>query len=188
MAKNMNIKPIPTTYNGIKYRSRLEARWAIFFDELGIKFEYELEGFEFENGKRYLPDFYLTELCTYVEIKPTVNVPVKEISKMCDLVFNDQTKRLLLICGSPGKEEMWFIQVWDKEVHIDSYNKTGVFESEEEIVSEFLSNSDNVMFHPLIYGSPRWSFAFKTLPAPIEYQLMEAHKASQFQWNPKDGK
>lgn len=53
----MDIKPIETEYKGYRFRSRLEARWAVFFDALGIKWEYEPEGFELPSGKRYLPDF-----------------------------------------------------------------------------------------------------------------------------------
>ena len=53
------IKAIQTEYNGIKFRSRLEARWAVFFDAVGVTWEYEPEGFEFSNGIRYLPDFLL---------------------------------------------------------------------------------------------------------------------------------
>ena len=33
----MEIKAIETIYNGYKFRSRLEARWAVFFDEAGIE-------------------------------------------------------------------------------------------------------------------------------------------------------
>jgi hypothetical protein len=73
----MDIKPIETIYNGYRFRSRLEARWAVFFDALGIRYEYEPEGFVLENGKSYLPDFFLPELKTYVEIKPakTMELP-----------------------------------------------------------------------------------------------------------------
>lgn len=53
------IKAIETEYNGYRFRSRLEARWAVFFDALGVKYQYEMEGFEFEDGTRYLPDFWL---------------------------------------------------------------------------------------------------------------------------------
>lgn len=53
----MDLKPIETIYNGYKFRSRLEARWAVFFDTLGVEYEYEPEGFELPSGKRYLPDF-----------------------------------------------------------------------------------------------------------------------------------
>ena len=53
----MEIKPIETEYNGYRFRSRLEARWAVLFDALGVKYEYEPEGFELPSGKKYLPDF-----------------------------------------------------------------------------------------------------------------------------------
>lgn len=62
------IKPIETSYAGYRFRSRTEARWAVFFDALGMKWEYEKEGFELPSG-RYLPDFWLPELETWVEIK-----------------------------------------------------------------------------------------------------------------------
>ena len=51
------IRSIETEYNGYRFRSRLEARWAVFFDALGVDYEYEPEGFELPSGKRYLPDF-----------------------------------------------------------------------------------------------------------------------------------
>ena len=51
------IKPIETEYRGRKYRSRLEARWAVFFDFLGVNYTYENEGFKLPSGKCYLPDF-----------------------------------------------------------------------------------------------------------------------------------
>jgi hypothetical protein len=52
----MEIKAIETNYAGCRFRSRLEARWAVFFDVLQIKWQYEPEGFETEFGW-YLPDF-----------------------------------------------------------------------------------------------------------------------------------
>lgn len=54
-----NIKPIETEYKGYRFRSRLEARWAVFFDAVGAKWEYEPEGFQLKDGTRYLPDFLL---------------------------------------------------------------------------------------------------------------------------------
>ena len=51
------IKAIETEYKGYRFRSRLEARWAVFFDSLGVRYEYEPEGFDLGNGDLYLPDF-----------------------------------------------------------------------------------------------------------------------------------
>ena len=68
------IQAIQTTYQGYKFRSRLEARWAVFFDALGLKWEYEPEGFDLGSAGWYLPDFLLqTRLFgpVYVEVKPT---------------------------------------------------------------------------------------------------------------------
>ena len=35
---------LPTPYGGIVFRSRPEARHAVMFDELGIRWEYETQG------------------------------------------------------------------------------------------------------------------------------------------------
>jgi len=70
----VTISPIPTRYAGCHFRSRLEARWAVFFDALGIQWEYEPQGFEVgwpEHRRRYLPDFYLPREHLWVEVKGT---------------------------------------------------------------------------------------------------------------------
>ncbi len=61
-------KVIETKYNGYKFRSRLEARWAVFFDALNIEYHYEPEGYSLE-GTPYLPDFWLPKQNCFVEIK-----------------------------------------------------------------------------------------------------------------------
>lgn len=62
------IRPIETRYKGRRFRSRLEARWAVFFDHLDIPWEYEPEGFHTEDGP-YLPDFRLWGR-VWAEVKP----------------------------------------------------------------------------------------------------------------------
>ena len=64
------IRPIETRYKGYRFRSRLEARWAVFFDAMGVRFEYEKEGFHLPSGRLYLPDFWLPSLGCWAEIKP----------------------------------------------------------------------------------------------------------------------
>lgn len=87
------IKAIETHYAGCRFRSRLEARWAVFFDHLGIAWEYEPQGFELSpipasrikqmqqdqlrepepgDGDHlggYLPDFRLPRLKAWFEVK-----------------------------------------------------------------------------------------------------------------------
>lgn len=60
---------IPTTYKGIRMRSKLETEWAQWFDEYGIIWAYEPEGFALPNGIAYLPDFWLPEMNTVFEAK-----------------------------------------------------------------------------------------------------------------------
>lgn len=62
------MKPIQTQYKGYHFRSRLEARWAVVLDHMNYAWEYEPEGFELSSG-RYLPDFWLPEVETWVEVK-----------------------------------------------------------------------------------------------------------------------
>ena len=78
------IKCIPTKYDGVEFRSRLEARWAVFFNELGIKWYYEYEGFDLD-GEWYLPDFYLPEVKDgmFFEVKPLVEDFDLKIAKLC---------------------------------------------------------------------------------------------------------
>ncbi|GAA1283524.1 hypothetical protein [Streptomyces javensis] len=42
----MTLQPADTRYASYRFRSRLEARWAVFFDALGIRWEYEPQSFE----------------------------------------------------------------------------------------------------------------------------------------------
>jgi hypothetical protein len=75
----MSIKAIETFYRGNRFRSRLEARWAVYFDTLGIRYEYESQGFRvgpvYEDGPEwsYLPDFHLIDLGTWVEVKGSLD-------------------------------------------------------------------------------------------------------------------
>jgi hypothetical protein len=64
------MKPRPTVYNGIHFRSRLEATWAAFFDRLGWRWEYE-----HEEIAGWLPDFSIRDAAGFdflVEVKPEI--------------------------------------------------------------------------------------------------------------------
>jgi hypothetical protein len=58
------IKAIDTHYKGYKFRSRLEARVAVFLDTLTASWQYEPEGFSLPINGNYLPDFLITSLPT----------------------------------------------------------------------------------------------------------------------------
>ena len=70
------MKAIETVYNGYRFRSRLEARWAVFFDTLGLQWEYETEGYDLDQHGWYLPDFLVKSSARWnywVEIKPMLS-------------------------------------------------------------------------------------------------------------------
>lgn len=52
----------------IAFRSRLEARWATFFNATELEWEYEPATFRLSNRQSYTPDFYLPEV-GWLEIK-----------------------------------------------------------------------------------------------------------------------
>jgi len=62
------VNVLPTMYNHYAFRSRTEARWAVFLDLAYIPFRYEYEGFDLGNIW-YLPDFWLPEHQMWLEIK-----------------------------------------------------------------------------------------------------------------------
>lgn len=103
----LNIKPIETEYNGYLFRSRLEARWAVFFDAAGIEYQYETEGFVLQDGTRYLPDFYLPWFNCYVEIKPKVKKKIESGERMCKQLFRDHGDCVTMLCvGDPLNNDM----------------------------------------------------------------------------------
>lgn len=63
------MKAIKTTYNGVTYRSRTEARWARFLELIGAGAQYEVEGFDLD-GEWYIPDFFLSRSKCWLEVKP----------------------------------------------------------------------------------------------------------------------
>ncbi|WP_341918923.1 hypothetical protein [Hydrocarboniphaga effusa] len=98
------MKVIQTKYAGHLFRSRLEARWAVFFDTLGIVWDYELDGFELSNGIRYLPDFFLPDLDCYFEVKgpkPSAEEYAKSV-----MLSADSKKLVAMAVGTMRVEEL----------------------------------------------------------------------------------
>jgi hypothetical protein len=63
------IEAVPTEYGGITFRSRLEADWAATLDANRIQWTYEPETITLPSGATYIPDFWLPELGTWIEVK-----------------------------------------------------------------------------------------------------------------------
>ena len=67
----MTLRPLEdTSITAIGFTPRLEAQWAVFFEAMGWTYFYEHEGMVLDDGTYSLPDFWLPDLQTWVEIKP----------------------------------------------------------------------------------------------------------------------
>ena len=90
-----SIPAIPTTYNGVRFRSRLEARYAAFFDDLELEWAYEpleLSG--------WIPDFSLVSMSgryELVEIKPAHTL--RELSEFFTKIEQSGTREQVVLYG-----------------------------------------------------------------------------------------
>ena len=104
----MQHRAIETRYKGLRFPSRLTARFAIYFDQLGLEWVFEPEGFDLPSG-HYLPDFHIG---TYVPgghtygpwikvkaVRPTEH-DVALLRELCER----GTSYGLIIWGQPGEE------------------------------------------------------------------------------------
>jgi hypothetical protein len=67
------IKAIPTTYKGIRFKSKTEARFAVALDKIPKVYDWS---YEQEKVGEWLPDFFVwfekrVDVCFYIELKPT---------------------------------------------------------------------------------------------------------------------
>jgi len=108
------IQALETTYRGYKMRSRLEARWGTFFDALGVRWEYEKEGYDLGAAGWYLPDFWLPiadypdypNAGRWLEVKGQKPTKI-EIAKI--VALTDATQHTgLLVVGVPGECEVMY--------------------------------------------------------------------------------
>ncbi len=99
----LHTEVIQTLYNGIIYRSRTEARWAVFFDKLGWNAEYEPEGYDLD-GQWYLPDFYVPEINSFCLIKgDEFNYIEREKARKLGILTQ---KNILVLIGTPSPVSM----------------------------------------------------------------------------------
>lgn len=93
----VTLKAIETIYAGHRFRSRLEARWAVFYDALGIPWNYEKEGYDLGPAGLYLPDFWLPEQKCWVEIKG--DEPTPQESAKAEALSNATEKSVFIFFG-----------------------------------------------------------------------------------------
>lgn len=195
----MTIGAIQTEYKGYLFRSRLEARWAVFFDALGIEWKYETEGYEID-GKRYLPDFWLPAADAWVEVKGDPKGLRNEFDRMV-LVLGQRSP---LPGFAAGKSELIVLGdvpeggSFKTILHPTFSRKSGIlartwgfFVTAKGSPSRFLSDADQSVLY-LLFGkyamtdpgespsSPAWDFAPWVLETPGSFQaVVDAYRAAR---------
>ena len=102
-------------YNGVQFRSRLEARWAVWFDAMGIPYVYEPEGVVLWRGGVYLPDFYLPRHHggVYCEVKP--NEFTEDEKKKCRMLCRVTQRPVIMLDGAP-EPIIYGCYLWDATI------------------------------------------------------------------------
>jgi len=109
MKKKFKVKAIETRFDGYHFRSRIEARWAIFFKTCGVRYEYEKEGYDL-NGIWYLCDFWLPRDGAWVEVKGA-KPSREEVKKLRLLAQNTECRAAYIFYGSIPSPTTWR-QTW----------------------------------------------------------------------------
>jgi hypothetical protein len=117
-----NVTALETTFGGVTFRSRTEARWAVFFRALDLEYRYEPERLNLSSGDTYLPDFFLPDLSAYFEVKPHSDAIVTVESVKARTLAEDRPKqRVWLAVGAPDEKRANVIPLnqWPLETDIE---------------------------------------------------------------------
>lgn len=102
-------RAIETRYRGFRFRSRLEARWAIYLDQLGVPWDYEREGFDL-GSRWHLPDFWLPQQRAWLEIKPREALDTPDATATAALLAAQQDADAFVVYGDPADYVAhWFV-------------------------------------------------------------------------------
>lgn len=149
--RHYDIRAIPTIYRGITFRSRLEAKWAVFFDALNWDWIYEHQYFKLSSGN-YLPDFYFPDFNAYAEAKPNDLTSLERL-KCAELSENLTDIPVILLVGIPTFKTLKLMAnggIWLDVVLMPKWSKyypffyTDLFDTEyfDETVDAVLKSVD----------------------------------------------
>ena len=150
-------KPIETFYNGILYRSKLEACWAAFFDHLDVRHDYELDAYALDAGN-YTPDFWLPDVDDHggmwIEIKG--RDPKKAELLKCRELHEKTGYKVALFIGMPMRHVIARIGdrnviLWSDGVSVYLSNLLGVLVPDANTA---IIHHAGVMAHQAVRWSP----------------------------------
>jgi len=144
------IRPLEAFYRGYRMRSRLEARWAICFDTLGIEYEYEPQGYKKADGECYLPDFYLSHVRTYAEIKPVTDDPAeltKQMLRCQEFILVGMGEKIVILTGEPAFRPYPMMRLmrlpdgnesWSTQVILDTHFYPQIYTEQNRLFEDVL--------------------------------------------------
>ena len=132
------IRAIETHYKGYRFRSRLEARWAVYFDTIGIDWEYETEGYDLGKVGWYLPDFWLPQVNMWAEVKGKAFTKKEKVK--CEALVEMTGNECLLLEGMP--EYTTYFDTKGIDYLISGYHNYFVDENRFYSCTEFFGNFD----------------------------------------------
>lgn len=182
------VEAIETEYQGVKYRSRTEARWAVFLEHLGLNFNYENELVTLSSGEKYLPDFFIYDFDAYFEIKPSnENVVTEECTKARTLAKDEKNHSVWLAMGPPSSDQANILplNLWDEKTTIGEIldmpeNRYRLLEDRRDprvywLHSELIEGEFN---HSYMVGGPGESTDHERLPL-LHNTVLEAYEKAK---------
>lgn len=171
----MNIKAIETVYKGYRFRSRLEARWAVFFDAMGVEWRYEPEGYDLGEFGWYLPDFYLPTLKLWAEIKPET-VEQSDIDKVHAFSYRYP---IVMLRGYPGKSHEYTSYLHEGEC--TRLADEGLWAECGECGKAFFGTAFGGWFEGFAYCEHIYESKARVYDGPQVEAAMKASRAARFE-------
>jgi hypothetical protein len=174
---------LKTEYRGVTYRSQTEARWAVFFDALGVQFSYEPETISLSSGARYIPDFFIKDFNAYFEVKPSSDeIVTAEATKARCLAHDRPSQRVWLAIGAPAPKtpNILVLDRWPQDVPIEEIlgNPEHRYWFHEDRRDERVYWLHSEMVHGFVVGGPGKSTDHDRPPLNHRYAT-EAYKLAR---------
>jgi hypothetical protein len=150
-----------TWYGKNWFRSKLEAKWAVFYDQLGLSWRYEPGPFDL-GDRTYTPDFWIEEWRCHVEIKFLAKKlwPSLHLRRLCKL---KPKCAVLLVTGQPELGE-YEIRYFKKDDVLDGTQGWVIGEGRKNKNAFYLAQKGRKPIYLTGHGNP-------TAPRPTERPL-----------------
>lgn len=152
----MTLTARPTTYSGVKMRSRLEAAFAAWLDQ--ERFDWSYEPCAFANARgQYLPDFLLRDVqCSwlaepasvYVEVKPDWPENPEQLYRRMAIISDSEPEAVLVVVTKSESTSVGILEIDVSPDDVDPYPWP--------VVGSWVRASDGRLGIAALTGSAPW--------------------------------